>query len=230
MSAHANWREVPIPPRMQGLERDRRGFPVPFIVARTKDGEPVFTVNDERLTAQAIEESRCAICGGELEYGDLWWVGGPLSAFHPNGRYIDGPMHEECSTYALQVCPHLAAPKYTKRIDDLPAKARDTEFKSFMDPTVLPDRPDCFVQTRSVSFSASWPRGPQRYLTPVSHPPMEGSGPAHERFIDYRVWVQGKLIEDEEEATALIRASIQKSLQQPIQKPKIYMPDRSVKV
>ena len=37
-----------------------------------------------------------------------WLVGGPASAFHPRGAYVDTPTHYACLRYALQMCPHLA--------------------------------------------------------------------------------------------------------------------------
>ena len=36
---------------------------------------------------------------------------------HENGAFADPPGHRACVTYALQVCPYLAAPSYAKRID-----------------------------------------------------------------------------------------------------------------
>ena len=40
-----------------------------------------------------------------------------MSALHPNGAYIDPPLHHECMRFALQTCPYLISTKYTKRID-----------------------------------------------------------------------------------------------------------------
>lgn len=221
-----NWRDIPVPPRMGALARDRRGFPVPFIVARDNAGEPLFTVNDDRLTSRCVAELRCGICGGELEIGDLWWVGGPLSSFHPNGAFVDGPMHRECSTYALQVCPHLAAPRYTKRLDGAPGQKNGTSFASFMDPTVMPDRPVVFVQGRSHSYSVSWPRSPNRHLYPCSGIDQEGRS---RRWLDYEVWRHGVML-DEEEGLALIRKAIEDAQSQRTQAPRLIVPDNSLVV
>ena len=57
------------------------------------------------------------MCGNKLK-GSRWFVGGPKSAFSIIGAYYDPPMHEECAHYALQVCPYLAAPTYSRRIED----------------------------------------------------------------------------------------------------------------
>lgn len=220
------WQDVPIPARMAGLERDKRGFPVPFIVARDKAGEPLFTINDSRLTEQCIAESRCGICGGELEYGDLWWVGGPMSAFHPQGVYIDGPMHLECSTYALRVCPHLAAPKYTKRIDGLPAMKNGTDFEVFKDHTVMPDRPLVFVQGQSISYDVTWPLTPDRKLIPRSGMDLAPDGEVKERrWLHYEVWQHGALL-GESEGLALIKQAFAELKDQRTQAPKIMMPEK----
>ena len=148
-----NKRIVPIPARMQHLERDARGYPIPFNIWRDTDGVAHFTINDHKKAALCVEENRCPICGQSLDK-TMWFVGGPMSAFHPNGCYIDQPMHEECSRYALQVCPYLAAPKYAGRIDARPvdpAKRQDNTF--FKDPTMLPDRPLVFVRVETHSYT-----------------------------------------------------------------------------
>ncbi|WP_334147834.1 hypothetical protein [Hyphomicrobium sp.] len=146
---------IPVPARMQQLPRDQRGYPVPVIVLRDNSGRPHFTMNDEAKRQRIIREDRCAICGGKLFRG-RWSVGGPLSAFHPFGRYNDTPLHHECMTYALQVCPYLAMPSYSKRLD---AKtAANAEFDATLiniDPTVLDGRPELFVAVMHIGQSYS---------------------------------------------------------------------------
>lgn len=79
-----DWRSIPIPKRMRALQRDRRGLPVPFIVLRDTDGRPHFTINDSQRQLKCIREKRCPICGNRLDKV-MWFVGGPLSAFHDAG-------------------------------------------------------------------------------------------------------------------------------------------------
>lgn len=220
------WWDVPVPERMEHLPRDRRGFPIPWNVARDNAGEPLFTVNDDRKSWQALEEMLCPICGGELEIGDLWWVGGPLSAFHPHGCYIDSPMHHECSSYALKVCPYLAAPKYTKRLDGLPATKNGVPFDIAVDHTVMPDRPVVFVQARSYSYSITWPRAVDRKLYPVSDYRLDDTGRVHiKRWVDYEVWRHGEIM-NENEGIALIRSALEGAGKQRIQSPKLYVADK----
>lgn len=102
---------IEIPERMKHLDRDRRGYPVPVIVKRDVKGLPIFAVNDAFRQVRCIEKKLCPICGSRLAK-ELWFTGGPDSAFHRHGSYIDSAMHYECMEFALQVCPYLAAPNY----------------------------------------------------------------------------------------------------------------------
>ena len=134
---------VPIPPRMAQLPRDPRGYPVPVTVLIDSSGRPQFTINDEEKRQKLLAEDRCPICGTRI-IGGRWFVGGPLAAFHDHGAYIDPPMHDECAHYALQVCPYLAAPVYSGRIDARKLSA-DDRGSVYLDPTMLPERPELFV-------------------------------------------------------------------------------------
>lgn len=163
-----NWRSISIPRRMRALQRDKRGYPVPFIALRDNNNQPIFTANNDVQVARAIKEKRCAICGDKLPKG-LWFVGGPVSAFHPDGCYLDSPLHHDCMQYAMRVCPWLAAPKYQHRID-LPGvdlEALPPERRIFLDPTMNPDRPSVFVAVSAQFFGTRqhFPGSPS-YLRP----------------------------------------------------------------
>lgn len=86
---------------------------------------PHFAINNDLLALKCLRE-KLPVCGYRLDKV-IWFVGGPRSAFHGFGRYLDPPMREECATYALQVCPYLAAPNYSGRVD-----------AAGLDPTKLP--------------------------------------------------------------------------------------------
>lgn len=139
---------IPIPERMAKLPRDARGYPIPVTVYRDSEGRPYFTVNDEIRRQQIIRNDLCPICGSKLLRG-RWFVGGPASAFHERGAYIDPPMHAECARYALQVCPYLAARHYDRRIDDRTLRGPHAPVVQF-DPTVDPTRPTVFVAVMAV--------------------------------------------------------------------------------
>jgi len=158
---------TPIPARMAHLPRDKRGFPIPANVLLDDAGMPHFTINDEETRQRFIKEDRCPICAGKLHRG-RWSVGGPLSAFHPDGRYMDTPMHYECCAYALRVCPYLAMPSYTKRLEGRTLNARDpgTIAIPLTDPTVIPDRPSLFVAVMHVGQTYTRAPWGVRYIIP----------------------------------------------------------------
>jgi hypothetical protein len=105
-----DFRTVPIPALMKERQVDPRGYPIPWNVLVDSTGKAHFTINDESLRQMAIRDRLCPICGHRLWRG-MWFVGGPGSALHEHGAYIDPPMHKPCAEYALKVCPYLAAPR-----------------------------------------------------------------------------------------------------------------------
>jgi len=153
---------LPLPKRMRTLERDARGYPIPFIVVRDRTGMPQFTINDAEKTEQCRRKGLCSICGklfDRLPMGahpyravderprprmETWFVGGTRCFLHEHGGFLDPPVHYECGEYALRVCPFLAASRYAKRIDDAklaPGALPDHMLirEAFMQPS-LPER------------------------------------------------------------------------------------------
>jgi len=104
------------PPRLARRPRDARGYVIPWNVLIGVGGAPIFTVNDDQKQWTALTFELCPLCG-EANGREMWFVGGPQSAFDPDGWYIDLPAHQECAEFALQTCPYLAAPRYEGRID-----------------------------------------------------------------------------------------------------------------
>lgn len=144
-----NFRDVPIPSRMQKLSRDKRGYPIPFIVAIDPSGTPQFTINDHTKIIEILRNDLCPICGQPNTRG-RWFVGGPLAAFHPQGAYLDPPGHNECIHYALQVCPFLATTRYNNRIDDKKVAENDKDkILIFNDYNAVADQPQVFVAVQS---------------------------------------------------------------------------------
>jgi hypothetical protein len=137
--------EIQVPERMAALPLDRRGYPVPVNVDRDKNGVPNFAVNNVETRHRLFKEDRCGICGGKLLRG-RWAIGGPGSVLHPDGALLDPPMHHECATYAVQACPYLAIPAYTKSVTRL----KEDEIGLYKgnlvhNPTKIGGRPDLFV-------------------------------------------------------------------------------------
>jgi hypothetical protein len=159
-----NWRDIPLPERMKSMPTDKRGFPIPYVVAIDASGNPQFTVNDAVKQITAIHQQLCGICGQRMPQDDIWLVGGPKSAFHPHGAYIDGPLHGECARYALQVCPYLAiSATYRPHIEVSKLQARFKDTAILIDPTVDPSRPPFFVMVRTEQITIT----PQGYLVPI---------------------------------------------------------------
>lgn len=183
-------KDVPIPERMQDLPRDKRGYPYPVIILEDDSGVRHFTINDEHTRQRLLEERRCAICGQVM--GDVMWMpGGPLSALHPHGCYNDTPLHHECMTYAMMVCPYLAMPNFKGVNVAAAIKKVDTGdgTATYHDPTVIGQKPPFFVvvQTSAVSCKENQAMpGTVGYIRPV-----DWTG-------NPEVWKDGKKFSEEE--------------------------------
>jgi hypothetical protein len=139
---------TPIPQQMRHLPLDQRGYPIFFGAYIDSDGTPHFTVNDDRKRALMIAHDLCSICGKKLFRG-RWFCGGPASALHERGCYIDMPMHGDCIHFALTVCPYLAAPSWSREIATKKA-AQVKDAVVLQDPTMIPGRPTLFVVVMAV--------------------------------------------------------------------------------
>jgi hypothetical protein len=169
------------PDRIARLEHDHRGYPIPWNVLRADDGTPFFTINDDRRAWRALREALCPICGERLGKW-LWFVGGPQSAFHPDGYYFDLPGHRECMEFALMTCPYLAMPRYLGRIDVADPSKLPPEMRVLLDETQIPERPEIFVALCCQKITLR-DRGPlQPYLKPVAP------------FADWTFWRHGQRI------------------------------------
>ena len=173
-----------MPARIARLPRDPRGYPIPWNVLRA-NGTAFFTVNDDRRHWIAIRRSLCPICGEALGQWK-WFVGGPRSAFDPNGWYSDLPGHRECIEFSLQTCPYLAAPKYLGRIDVPDWSKLPPEAKVLMDVTQIPERPDVFVAVAGHRIELK-PNGP---TLPYVRP--------QKPIAAVQYWLHGKRLSDPE--------------------------------
>jgi hypothetical protein len=150
--------DVAIPPRMQHLQRDRRGYPIPVIVMWTADGRPLFAANDEGERQRMFQEDRCHVCGDKLLRG-RWFVGGGVSTCAEHGLVLDGGMHEECAHYALKVCPYLAAPVYSGLVGRSQVRNSDRAKVLIVETgTEQNTRPELFVALMAVAQEQSHSR------------------------------------------------------------------------
>lgn len=154
-----NPRDVPIPDRMKHLPLDPRGYPMFAMVITDQSGKAHFAVNNENKRQELINGDLCGICGKPLLRG-RWLVGGPASAFHEHGAYIDPPMHEECVHYALKVCPYLAAPRWAgtgigMKMYEQADWGEGDRYKpaAYENTTSIPGRPALFVAVMHVGQS-----------------------------------------------------------------------------
>ncbi len=155
-----------IPLRMQRLPKDSRGYPVPYIILE-KNGKHYFQINDSNKVENAIKNRLCAICAMKMHPEKMWLVGGPQSAFHEYGVYIDTPTHYECLNYAMQVCPYLAYTAYSKRleVDKLDLREFD-DMMLFQDPTQSGDKVPFFTCVQINGFTMVRPDPATRYVKP----------------------------------------------------------------
>lgn len=180
--------EQPIPERMQHLPLDHRGYPIFYVAVIDKSGRSMFAINDEKKLREVAEKDLCEVCGTKLFRG-RWFIGGPLSAFHPQGAYNDAPMHDECAHYALNVCPWLAAPNYGEAIAELQLKKHGMEGTLTDDPSdpLMKYRPPLFVALMSIGHKLHrHPLLPQYTFVPNRPYPK----------VEY--WVHGRQLPDAE--------------------------------
>lgn len=153
--------ETELPRRMRTMQRDARGYPIPFIVLRDKSGTPQFTINDVEATTECRVKRLCSICGKRFDrhpvtFKDMmWFVGGSRCFLHERGAFLDPPMHLVCAEYALRVCPFLAASRYLRRIDDAKLKPENTPdgMTLVREKHMQPDLPERFGLGLTYRFS-----------------------------------------------------------------------------
>lgn len=194
-------RNVPIPERMRHLPLDRRGYPTPVIVTE-RNGVPLFSVNDVGAVNRCIVEDRCTICGRKLFRG-RWLVGGGMSALGQRGKFADAPAHDECTHYALKVCPYLAAPNWKTTIGAQVALQHNIAALQLTDEVRVPDtsRPEAFVAVMATKIDIEL-----RGLAVVLCRPADG----HIKRVE--VWRQGQQLagDDLAEFRDRARASVER--------------------
>ena len=105
----------PLPARMQNLQIDDYGRPVPWFVAWI-DGKPEFRAFDSAKLVQAIRFKLCWVCGERLGV-NMCFVAGPMCGV--NRTSAEPPSHLECGRWSARNCPFLSNPRMVRREDDL---------------------------------------------------------------------------------------------------------------
>jgi len=176
---------VPIPSYLRRQPRDRRGFPIPFVVYRPDGPAPAeFAVLDPEKWKRCVYGHVCALCSKAFKGGirtasgilfpdgNHYFIGGPLC--YTNRLFFDPAMCEPCARYALQVCPYLAMPSYQKRMPPKP------DWNAIME-TVGTARPAKFMLGRTTGFM----------LTEVGGELLIRAKP----WLDLEWWNEGKRVE-----------------------------------
>jgi len=105
----------PLPPRMQPLAVDERGYVVPWFVDWI-DGKPEFRAMDGKKFVRAIREKLCWVCGQRM--GRLMtFVAGPMCGI--NRTSSEPPSHKECAEWSTRNCPFLSNPQAIRRVDEV---------------------------------------------------------------------------------------------------------------
>lgn len=144
---------VPRPARMAHLDTDPRGYVV-FFCIQPEPGDPLdFRYLNGNQIGRCINERRCMICGTRLG-SQMVFVGGPLSV--RNRTFADPPAHDDCTRYALRVCPYLTIPRYSHSVDR-PALAQHPD--AVGDPTASHVKPDRWALYRCRGYRVEMVEG-----------------------------------------------------------------------
>lgn len=183
-----DWKKIVLPELMQKhCNLDQRGLPIPFVVFIDQENQSHFKVNDIEKTNICIAEDKCSICG-QVMSEDKWMIGGPRSALHKNGAYIDTPVHRSCGAYALQVCPYLAYTSYTAKTDIEKLQKKIAGNVLLSDNTVDQNRVPLFVfaHTSGIEVNKS-----SMYIYP------------NRPFLNMEYWNDGEQLDQDEALTIL---------------------------
>lgn len=115
IEARQRLQDLPVPPRMQHLPRNKVGYVVPWFVAKI-DGEWDFRVLREDYF-DAHRFNLCTLCGKPIG-ANVVFVTGPMCTISRTSAEL--PNHLECALYAVKACPFLAMPKMHRRENNLP--------------------------------------------------------------------------------------------------------------
>lgn len=168
---------------LENLPRYKQ-FIIPYVVF-IKDGVPQFKINDDRKTEECIEKKLCSVCGKPLKE-DMWLIGGKLSAFHPNGCYIDIPVHKECGEYSLKTCPYMAYTQYTVKPENFRKLQKNTEDLMLINPTMDYTRLQYFVFTKISDYKVYRKSVFERFIYPVKP------------YLEIEYWKDGLKITEED--------------------------------
>lgn len=98
-----------IPARLEGIPRDRRGYPIIASVSREGDTVDFGSLSERRKLVLATFDL-CAVCGMPFGRDTRWQVTMVSDGTDDDRVFSEGPVHEICALYAAQVCPFVSSP------------------------------------------------------------------------------------------------------------------------
>jgi hypothetical protein len=102
-----------MPPRIQTLPLDERGYPIPWFVGEL-NGKKDFRVMDIHKWHRAIREKLCWVCGSPLGV-NMVFVAGCMCGV--NCTSSEPPCHYDCALWSALNCPFLSNPEMVRRED-----------------------------------------------------------------------------------------------------------------
>lgn len=132
---------VPMPKRIANLDRDHRGYPIPYVAQRWRGiripppttaqfgmvavphkpsgKELILGKMDEERQRRCITESKCSVCGTKVPLNDRYLAGGaddPSVLVGTQFAFREPWVHGACMEYAVQVCPGLVVGVHSGRL------------------------------------------------------------------------------------------------------------------
>jgi hypothetical protein len=114
---NAATRKINVPPKMQHLPINEKGYVVPWFVAQIEPGKWDFRAIGPGKVRQAVKDDICWLCGRRLGVYKTFTIGPMCSV---NRVSAEPPSHKTCARYAVQACPFLSQPKMVRNEKDMP--------------------------------------------------------------------------------------------------------------
>jgi hypothetical protein len=148
---------LPIPPQLQHLRRDDRGYPIPYFVTWIDD-KPDFRLLSLSRQRECVDKGLCDVCGKKLFKESYYFITGPVGL--QNRIQSHTPMHKECAEFTLIACPHIFLEKAERRqTGDIYHKASEKN------PVGIMEKPDALFLIRSKSYKTFREPGYDGFLT-----------------------------------------------------------------
>lgn len=110
-------RKIPLPENMRELPVSKKGYPVPFFVARSTAPDWDFRVVHPETAVRCYRDHLCWICGQKMGTKKAFVVG-PMCVVTKTSA--EPASHYSCAQYSAIACPFLARPNMRRNEKDLP--------------------------------------------------------------------------------------------------------------